>query len=275
MLLDVNDNWAMGKFGTIPGVFEEKDFDIGPDSPLWTSVDAGFDFSRVKKVIIDAMLVDHTGNEWIDAPFFWREVEEGILRIESVPTGKTGTITVPDGTFNFITPSEITRPVGTEVTVSIDPTDFKQWENGSTNPERTLTLVGGLATITAYYETVTLPLLRIASYDQDMNALPAEQGVKLIYKGIEQYVDVPFAGRVGRGEYTLVAVETGERVLDFWKKPDGTTTTEKYITFYVDADTTVEVHWTVKKKIPPNLLLLGAGLSIIGLIFVGYLTIKR
>jgi len=262
-----NENYltrARKEFGTFPsGPFEQKEFNVG--SGTGWSEDAGFDWSKIKAIVIHC--VGFNGF-WVDRPYFSWEVLEGILRIESVPTGKTGTITVPDGTYDFITPSEIIRAVGTMATVSMEPTDFKQWENGSTSPERTVTFVAGLAKITAYYETSQLPLLRVLSYDQDMNILPAEQGVKLIYKGIEQFVDVPFAGRVNRGEYTLVATETDELTLDFWKKPDGTTTPEKYITFYVDENTEAEIHWIYNKKIALNLLL---PIAFIGcLIFVGY-----
>ena len=155
----------------------------------------------------------------------------------------------------------------------MESADFKQWENGSTNPERILTFVAGLATIAAYYETSQLPLLRILSYDQDMNIIPAQQGVKLIYKGIEQFVNVPFAGRVSRGEYTVVATETDELTLDFWKKPDGTTTTEKYITFYVDENTEAEIHWILKKKTTLGWVLPVAMVG--GLIFICYQIIKK
>lgn len=260
---------ASKKFGTFPnGPFELKEFNVGPRTG-WEEW-GDFNWSKIKAIVIRC--VGYNGF-WVDRPYFSWEVPEGILRIESIPTGKTGSITLPDGTYDFITPSEITRAVGTVASVSMESADFKQWENGSTNPHRTLTFVAGLATIIAYYETAQLPLLRILSYDQDMNIVPATQGVKLIYKGIEQFVNVPFAGRVNRGEYTLVATETDELTLDFWKKPDGTTTTEKYITFYVDENTETEVHWILKKKIMLGLLLPVALVG--GLIFISYKILKK
>lgn len=274
-LQDISGNRAIHGFGTAPnGVPEEKNWNVGPTATEWV-FDGPFDWSKVKSIAVQCEFsgVVQGPSFWVDSPHFSYEAEEGILRVESIPTGQTGTITVPDGTYNIITPSEIRRIVGTEATVSISATDFQQWEDGSTNPVRTIIINLGLTTIIAYYETAHLPLLRIFSYDKNMDSFPASQGVKLIYKGIEQYVNVPFASRVGTGSYTLVAEETGDRSFKFWKKPDGTTSTEKHITIDVQTDTMVEVHW---EKLGLNWLIWLIPIGIVGgLIFTIYLIDRR
>lgn len=253
ILFDVDDRLARKSFGTSPlghPYWEHKEFDIDPNAP-WDQVDSGFDFSRIKGFLIDAG-PSADGKQWVDVPYFsYGEVVEGTLVIESTPTGKSGTFTDTGGSYQFITPSQVTRLVGTPCVISMDPLDFEHWEDGSTNPERAMVIQEGTTKITATYTTAVNPLLRISSLDQNLKNLYAENGVRLIYRGIEQYVDVPFAARVSKGEYTFIAEETEDQIFEFWKKPDGSTTTEKYITVDIQGDTQIEVHWK-KKGLPPT-----------------------
>ncbi|MBA7493691.1 hypothetical protein ES702_04253 [subsurface metagenome] len=76
------------------------------------------------------------------------------LKIDSVPQGKTFTIEGVSG----VTPSTYSLDPNTLYTVSVDPTNFKQWEDGSTNPTRIITLATGEnKTITAYYDGAPPP----------------------------------------------------------------------------------------------------------------------
>ena len=199
---------------------------------------------------------------------------EGTLLINSNPEAKVGQISYDGGTYPFTTPSQVSLPFGTEVLVSMPADGFVEWEDGSTDPQRTLIINVGTQIITADYVGAGLPLLRIFSYDQNMDSFPTVQGVKLIYKGIEQYVNLPFASRVGTGIYTLVAEEAGGRSLEFWKLPDGTTSTEKYITIDVQTDTTAETHWITSGGWGWMLWLIPVGI-VGGLILTCYLISKR
>lgn len=119
-----------------------------------------------------------------------------------------------------------------------------------------------------------LPLLKISSYDQNMNNLPAQQGVKVIYQGIEQYVDVPFASRVSNGEYTFVVQETADRIFKFWKKPDGIEEIAKYVTLDIQADTELEIHWEAM-ALPEEWLKYALIAARVGFISLGiYLLVK-
>jgi len=274
-LEDKSGNRVLQDFGTQPiGAWETKMFPLGPDKG-WIPWIGTIDWTKIKKIVLYASCRIYDGFSWVDEPHFSYEMPDGILRVQSSPTGKSGTITLPDGTYDFITPSQITRAVETEATISMDTANFKQWDGGnsSTNPILTTIFVLGITTLTAYYETAQLPLLNIYSYDQNMNAYPANQGVKLIYKGIEQYVDVPFASRVSKGDYSFVVVETETRKLDFWKKPDGTTSTDKSIDVSIQDNIGIEVHWKVSQPSITNMIPIA--LVAIGFIFAGYLIFKK
>lgn len=288
-LIDVNNNYAYRAFGTQPnGQYEQKELPVTPISSGWPN-SAGwyvweyyppykFDWTKIKALVLRWNFYDINPYTWrgnqesfIDQLCFYKTTIDGILRIQSVPTGKAGTITIPDGTFDFITPSEIIRAIDTEAVISMDSANFKQWDGGkgSTDPTLITKFASGVTTLTAYYETAQLPLLNIFSYDQNMNAYPANQGVKLIYKGIEQYVNVPFAARVSKGDYSLVAVETANRKLDYWKKPDGTTSTDKSINVNIQDNASIEIHWKVSGPPEPPPIDWLPIVVVIGFIFAG------
>jgi len=54
---------------------------------------------------------------------------------------------------------------------------------------------------------------------------------------------VPFASRVGKGEYAFIPESTADRQFSFWRLPDGSTSTEPYILINIQEDTAIEVHW--------------------------------
>lgn len=79
---------------------------------------------------------------------YYSKFVRSTLTINSNPQGKTFTIAGVSG----ITPSTYNLDPNTPYIVSVDPTNFKQWEDGSTDPTRTITLaIGEQKTITAYY----------------------------------------------------------------------------------------------------------------------------
>ena len=152
--LDVNDNMATIDFGTAPGIWETKHFDVSPTSPLWSRVAPGFDFTKVKTIHISANLRNHTGNEWVDRPYFTYEVVRPILTITSKPTGKHYTINGVSG----YTPARYMLEPNVSYRVCIDPQGFLQWEDGTTDPCRTISLgEGEEKTVTAYYVGVPPP----------------------------------------------------------------------------------------------------------------------
>jgi hypothetical protein len=250
------------QFGTHPNVWEEKWWDLS----LFVTM-PNFKWNAVKEVAITngnpSVAVPPQERTWIDDLFFWGTVSEGVLRVESSPFGKTGTMTYGGQTYPFTTPAEVRLPVGKEVTIAMDPSEFLQWQDGETSPTRTVVMQLGTQIYKAFYSTATLPLLSIKSIDQNGNNFPAQQAIKVVYGGAEQVVDVPFSARVSKGTYTLAAIPAGNRALNFWKLPSGAESKDAFITFDVQADTEVEIHWLVS-AFPWEWLVVG-GVVLIGI----------
>ncbi|MCJ7470198.1 LPXTG cell wall anchor domain-containing protein, partial [Candidatus Bathyarchaeota archaeon] len=82
------------------------------------------------------------------------------------------------------------------------------------------------------------------------------------YSGIPQFVNVPFAARVNKGLFSFTAQDTAKRIFDHWTLPDKTTSIERTVTWDIQADTRIEVHWQVTGENGDggnnNLLIIGA-----------------
>jgi len=143
--------WATKQFGTTPaGPFELKEYDVGPGTG-W-SEDAGFDWSNISQIRITA---DGWGPFWVDRIYFSWVVSLPTLKILSQPSGKQFNI---DEAVSGATPAQYQVTPDTPYTVSIEPSGFVEWENGSINPVRNVTLAEGeVKTITAYYEGAPPP----------------------------------------------------------------------------------------------------------------------
>lgn len=239
-LIDVNGKGATIQFGTVVNQWEEKIWDLSQ-----FTAEAGFDWSQIIAIdFVNAVGFAGETVAWWDDLFFYAEVPEGILRVESAPTGKTGTMMYGGQTYPFTTPAQSpSMPVGTEVKVSMDPTDFDKWQDGDTNPIRTEIIQIGVKTIKAFYTTAILPMLTIGSYDEKGVEFPGVSVIKLTYGTAIEFLNVPFGKRVGKGQYDLEAMDISDRTFHHWKKPDGTTVTDRRITIDIQTDTSLEVHW--------------------------------
>lgn len=256
------------RFGVQPGgMWEQRSFDI---FDAWERDTPIINWQMIKTITVYAdQKFNQGGGFRIDQPFFSYTVADGTVTVQSSPTGKKGTISYQGQTYQIQTP--IVTPIlpeGTEVIISMDTNGFDHWENGDTNPTRRMQVKAGTIVAIAYYQAVTLPKLTILSLDQNMQSFPGQQAVKLVYMGIEEYVDVPFAGGLQKGTYTLVANPSNDRRFVYWKVGT-TTTTQQYITLDLQADTIVEVHW-IKigngPEIPPYAII--ATIFIAGTVYV-------
>jgi len=149
MLIDVNGVSAQKAFGTTADqTWQAKDLAVGPNTG-WTE-EVGFDWKHIRIILIDCFFANvGVGSFWVDRIYFSYEQVLATLRIESAPTGKQFEI---DGT-GGATPSTYQITPNIAYTVSIDSVDFVQWEDESTNPQRSITLTEGeTKTIKAYYE---------------------------------------------------------------------------------------------------------------------------
>jgi hypothetical protein len=261
------------------GVWEAKDFAMSDiaDEPS----DADFDWAHIARIELAAWQnYGSAGAFWVDQLYFSYDVPDSSLIITSSPTGKNGTY-IDDlyGSQPFTTPSEITRPVGQIGTIQIDIVNFDHWQDDpqNINPTRQFTFAPTNTTLLAVYVIQQNPLLVIDSFDQNMNAVSGTSAVKLVYGGTPQFVNVPFAARVSKGLFSFVAQDVTKRTFDHWILPDNTTSTERTVTWDVQGDTRIEVHWQVtgnggKGGINP-LLLVGA-VAVIGVVGVYFLTKK-
>jgi hypothetical protein len=279
-LFDVNDKRRYKNFtvNTV-GVWEAKDFAMSDiaDEPS----DADFDWAHIARIELAAWQnYGSAGAFWVDQLYFSYDVPDSSLIITSSPTGKNGTY-IDDlyGSQPFTTPSEITRPVGQIGTIQIDIVNFDHWQDDpqNINPTRQFTFAPTNTTLLAVYVIQQNPLLVIDSFDQNMNAVSGTSAVKLVYGGTPQFVNVPFAARVSKGLFSFVAQDVTKRTFDHWILPDNTTSTERTVTWDVQGDTRIEVHWQVtgnggKGGINP-LLLVGA-VAVIGVVGVYFLTKK-
>lgn len=150
MLIDINGYTAFRNFGTQPsGEWEKKEFVVGEGNAEWGF--PPFDWSKIVEIQIRWYFFDVNpytwrGNQdsWIDSLYFYRGLIS--VTINSEPQGKNMIINGTPG----VTP--VTWKVSTGTwTIKAEPTGFKQWENGDTNPDRTIDIQTPL-TLTAYYE---------------------------------------------------------------------------------------------------------------------------
>ena len=248
VLFDTNDRRAYKNFTVnTTGIWEQKDFAMSDiaDAPT----DANFDWAHVAKIQLAAWQNSGmAGAFWVDQLYFSYDVPDSSLIITSNPSGKNGTY-IDDlyGSFQFTTPSEFTRPVGQIGTIQIDAVNFDHWQDDpqNINPTRQFTFAPTNTTLTAVYVIQQNPLLVIDSFDQDMNAVSGTSAVKLVYGGTPQFVNVPWAARVSKGLFSFVAQDTANRTFDHWTLPNNTTSTERTVTWDVQTDTRIEVHWQV------------------------------
>lgn len=155
-LKDANGTYAIISFtqtpGTavgVPGPWTRRSFGVTE----WEYYPEGavFDWTRVTEIMwwIAGQTIGNPATAWIDAPHFYGTLKMYDLRILSSPTGR-------DMTFEgarFTTPYVIGCVENVQYTINADPDnigDFVKWENGSTDPVRTIA-ISAPATITAYY----------------------------------------------------------------------------------------------------------------------------
>lgn len=216
------ENWIAGKaFGVVvnTGAFEQKEFIIDPaqwdwvDDADWTAID-GFmiytdDYTRTGmgpfSIYID------------EGPFFYAELAR--LTITSSPTGKKFTASLtPDGGTVYSTPRTLEVTLGAAVYINlVDVEDFIQWEDGNTNPNRTVIVDTLFKTIKATYEVVEAVTIII-------NSNP--RGKKFSVNGTEYVTPQGFSGAVG-ATMTVTLVDTE----GFRSWSDGDTNITKTFTF--------------------------------------------
>lgn len=147
------------KFGTVPGVYESKVWNIHKDFESYDGSDIEKVLSRVTEISILCWVAPesckyppeygHYGQRvFIDRIYFTKAL--GTLYVDSVPTGKTFTF---DGR-GFVTPHGFMGAVGDEHTVVMSDGEFVKWEDGSTSRTREVVIPDGKRAITAYYEEV-------------------------------------------------------------------------------------------------------------------------
>lgn len=158
-LIDVRGKYAWRRFGTAPSLsWEKKELPVGLNSTGWDPIDDGFDWSQIKQIGIiwhfkDISPYTWRGNNdaWVDSPYFYRGLI--MVTVKSEPAGKRVVVNGEAG----VTPVTWSLSAGTW-TFRAEPTDFLRWEDGSTNPERTITILAP-TTLTAYYKGAPLPPL--------------------------------------------------------------------------------------------------------------------
>lgn len=161
LLYDVAGNSALHTF--IPyadGQFRDHVFSLGSGHG-WTE-SGPFDWRFIKTIRIavttetDLFGSHVAGDLWIyTIHFTYYELEPGILNVLSAPSGKNFRWDSQLG----VTPRyNLGLLPNTDYEVGIDPTDFKQWEDGDPHPIRTVNLnEAEEKTITAYYEEAPPP----------------------------------------------------------------------------------------------------------------------
>ena len=166
--------YAQRSFGTAPGgPFELKEWGVGSGTgwevhPLGST----FDWTKIKHISI---LCDGSDSFWVDLIYFSWLVTLPTLKIISQPTGKHFSL---DSAVSGYTPAQYQVNPDVTYTISIDPTGFKKWEDGSTNPTRNIVLTAGeVKTITAYYEGAPPP--------------PDEELMPLLLVGVGLVVAIP------------------------------------------------------------------------------------
>lgn len=115
----------------------------------WTGDVATFDWKQLQEIFIS---VPGTNFVYVDYLHFRGELIRPTLRILSVPTGKHYTINGVSG----YTPASYGLDAGATYTVTMDAEGFREWEDGSTDPTREVSITED-TTITAYYEEAPPP----------------------------------------------------------------------------------------------------------------------
>lgn len=142
-----NDNYLKKKFGTIPGVWETKVWDLYKDFELVGSSVEGVLSRVITVVVICSVEAEVYGQHcFIDRIYFAKAL--GTLYVTSEPTGKTFTF---DGR-GFITPHGFRGAVGDRHTIVMGDDTFLKWEDGSTSRTREVVIPDGTATIKAHYK---------------------------------------------------------------------------------------------------------------------------
>jgi len=152
-LYDAAGNIARRKITTQVGVLEHFTWMLGPDQG-WEDVSGNFDWRFIKAVGFPRwgfLATGPDGGFYVDELHFsYYELELARLTVLSEPPGKQFRI---NGEMLTTPMYNLGILPNVDHTVSMDPTDFQHWENGSTNPQRTINLgEGEELTIIAYYE---------------------------------------------------------------------------------------------------------------------------
>ncbi len=114
-------------------------------------VDEGFDPSKVTRMYFGTV----AGTVWIDLLRFFRTLALTPVTVESEPSGKKIQLSGIKGS----TPFTWKVSAGT-YTLKAEPTRFIKWEDDTTNPERTITIIAGQpVTFKAYYTSAPPTLL--------------------------------------------------------------------------------------------------------------------
>jgi len=144
-----------------------------------------------------------------------------------------------EGTYNITVPQQV------EVVGEI--WNFKQWEDGSTDPIRTINLQSDTTISATYEESVTAGLLQVRAYtDETEINIPVE----VIEVGIKV---TPFNVSLEFGTYTIVAPSStivGDEIHTFSSWEDGSTNPERTLDF--TSDLTVEARYIPPTPIPPE-----------------------
>lgn len=157
LIYDSALNLIKKDFGTLPGGgYESKNWNLRSDFVLVRGESIEAVLSNVTRIIFQFWIPYDTAvnGPWgqiscIDQIYFSSEVALSTINILSSPTGKHYTI---NGTSGY-TPAQYQLTPDAQYKIEMDATDFKQWENGDTNPVRYIILdVAEIVTITAYYE---------------------------------------------------------------------------------------------------------------------------
>lgn len=211
-----------------------------------------FDWSTITQIDIQMNKNALPAAFYIDEPYFTFNVPDSEVLIQSSPTGKSARLTTSFYPELFglpadiICPSVATLAEGLPLTIQMDAVNFDHWADdvGNINPTRTVTVPVNNLTLQGVYAVSPNPLLVVDSFDKDMNNVSANSAVKFVYSGVPQVVSVPFAGRVGKGLWSLSVIDTATRTFSYWVLPDGTQSTESTITWDIQSDSRFEVHWS-------------------------------
>lgn len=147
-LFDKVGNSASRNFGTAPNQeWDQKSFPVGPGTG-WSIPGDAFNWAKIKTVRIDCWQKDGEGGGfWTDKLYFTYEVVKPTLWIRSNPIGKHYSLNGVSG----YTPGTYSLDRGSDYTVTMAPENFVEWENGSKNPVRTISITEN-TTIRATYK---------------------------------------------------------------------------------------------------------------------------